>query len=134
MSVSPCLTGAAELNGCLGYVVGHVGLRAKVLIDRPEDANVSGNRIVAVKRGNLVVGPDRYCLPRHEMHIEPSFLAFNSVPYDVARTIRRSLESGRRHQWSDLVRLRADASRAAVGGMALRSFPVQLNPIVRSRV
>jgi hypothetical protein len=39
------LTGAAELNGCLGRVVSHEGARAKVLMDGP------GGRVVGVKQG-----------------------------------------------------------------------------------
>ena len=43
------LTGAVELNGCLGRVVHHVERHARVLIDCP------GGRIVRVKPKNLVV-------------------------------------------------------------------------------
>jgi len=43
------LTGAAELNGCLGRVVSHEGARAKVRMDGP------GSRVVGVKPQNLVV-------------------------------------------------------------------------------
>ena len=44
------LTGAAELNGCLGRVVSHEGARARVLMDGPS------GRVVGVKPRNLVVG------------------------------------------------------------------------------
>ena len=43
------LTGAAELNGCLGRVVSHEGARAKVRMDGP------GGRVVGVRPQNLAV-------------------------------------------------------------------------------
>jgi hypothetical protein len=43
------LTGAAELNGCLGRVVSHEGARARVVMDGP------GGRVVGVEPQNLVV-------------------------------------------------------------------------------
>ena len=43
------LTGAAELNGCVGRVVSHEGSRAKVRVDG------AGGRVVGVKPQNLVV-------------------------------------------------------------------------------
>ena len=43
------LTGAAELNGCLGRVVSNEGARARVRMDGP------GGRVVGVKPQNLVV-------------------------------------------------------------------------------
>jgi len=45
------LTGAAELNGCLGRVVSHEMARAKVRID----GGGAGARVVGVKPQNLVV-------------------------------------------------------------------------------
>jgi len=45
------LTGAADLNGCLGRVVSHEGARAKVRID----GGGAGARVVGVKPHNLVV-------------------------------------------------------------------------------
>jgi len=49
------LAGAAELNGCLGRVVGHAGERVSVRLNGPN------GRVVGVKPGNLVivVGPGR---------------------------------------------------------------------------
>jgi len=47
------LTGAAELNGCLGRVVSHEGARAKVRMDAPGGGG--GGRVVSVKPQNLVV-------------------------------------------------------------------------------
>jgi hypothetical protein len=44
------LTGAAELNGCLGRVVSHDGARAKVRI-----SDGAGGRVLSVKPQNLVV-------------------------------------------------------------------------------
>ena len=43
------LTGAAELNGCLGRVVSHEGARGKALNDGPD------GRVVGVKSKNLAV-------------------------------------------------------------------------------
>ena len=46
------LTGAAELNGCLGRVVSHQGARAHVRMDGP------GGRVVGLRPANLVVLPE----------------------------------------------------------------------------
>jgi len=111
------LTGAPELNGCLGGVVSHEGDRAKVRLD------AAGARVVGVKPQNLVVivAAGDWATQADD----PEEMA-RALGWDVVQ--RKAAEGKKEAQFSVGVTLLNAADRAEVAdvGFALctHTFPV----------
>jgi hypothetical protein len=108
------LTGAAELNGDLGRVVGHDGERARVLMD--------GGRVVGVKPRNLVV----VCELLDRLLAIPGFFAREVLARLGATDCALLAQVGR--PWMAAVLSNNLWSRAGKGG----AVPLNLKNFVRS--
>ena len=102
------LTGAAELNGCLGRVVSHDGARAKVRMD------AAGARVVGVKPQNLVVvvGGGDWATQTDD----PEQMA-RALGWEVVQ--RKAAEGNKEAQFSVGVTLLNAADRAEVADVGL---------------
>ena len=138
------LTGAAELNGCLGRVLSHEGARAKVRMDGP------GGRVVGVKPQNLVVvadaakrapakGAGGAAAARADVPVNPGgdWTTQTEDPSTLVDALgaevvmRRAALGDMESQWSVgfmLMDGAASSSRSADVGLTLRNFRLLTRP------